>query len=88
MTKLWLIAFVPALIWMFRRGTQAQRVAGTKGLDENADFLPQAEPYEEIERQEGGLSYGRKAEFDKVLSAQDKLADDPGKIIPGATSQL
>ena len=71
MGKLWYLILVVSLVWLYRSGIKAARVRAEHGLRENADFLPNQIPFEDVQRQSDGLDYSCKFDFDDALSAAD-----------------
>lgn len=65
----------PVLVmWLFWARMRMIRNHRWHDLGREDDVLPDIQPYEEFDRSEGGLSYGRTMNFDQTLSDVGKRA--------------
>lgn len=66
---------IPVLVmWLFWARMRMIRGHRWHDLGREEDALPQIQPYEEFDRSEDGLSYGRTMNFDQTLSDVGKRA--------------
>ena len=64
-----------AAMWLIRARLRVIRDHRWHDLGREDDAIPDVHPYEEFERTEDGLSYGRVMNFDPTLSDVSKRAD-------------